>query len=330
MPSGRDIVDEYIPQMLDRCIECDGRVLIAEVNGEIVGFVTILTKVSSGDLEDGDLEYGLVSDVMVVERFRSQGLGRKLLEVQGGKAGGGVGGRFGQRAGEGKNIRMIKDYLKRIDQQQSALAVNSLNVTHADPGAELNEPRTDFSETGAWISAVVTDKDGKGKVKVKLPDSTTGFAVVARGVTKDTYVGEGTATLRTAKKLQVGVVAPPTLTEGDRATVTAHVHNLAGERLRVDLKLSANQAGKISEFDRSANLLKSQEREFPWALTAGSAADIRLEVLATGGAHQDALRGGIVGAAPIWWPPMQTTRRDRISIASTSIRSSTMPRRCDT
>ncbi|MEE9126307.1 MAG: alpha-2-macroglobulin family protein, partial [Planctomycetota bacterium] len=189
---------------------------------------------------------------------------------------------------------MIQDYLKRIEQQQSALAVNSLNVTHADPGAELNEPRTDFSETGAWISAVVTDKDGNAKVKVKLPDSTTGFAVVARGATKDTYVGEGTATLRTAKKLQVGVVAPPTLTEGDRAKVTVHVHNLAGERLRVDLKLSANQGGKISEFDRSANLLKSQEREFPWALTAGSAADIRLEVLATGGAHQDALRGGIV------------------------------------
>ncbi len=80
MLSGRDIVDEYIPQMLDRCIECDGRVLIAEINGEIAGFATILTKVSSGDLEDGDLEYGLVSDVMVVERFRSQGLGRKLLE----------------------------------------------------------------------------------------------------------------------------------------------------------------------------------------------------------------------------------------------------------
>lgn len=80
MPPGRDIVDEYIPQMLDRCIECDGRVLIAEINGEIAGFATILSKVSSGDLEDGDIEYGLVSDVMVVEKFRSRGLGRKLLE----------------------------------------------------------------------------------------------------------------------------------------------------------------------------------------------------------------------------------------------------------
>ncbi len=80
MPPGSDIVDEYIPQMLDRCIECDGRVLIAEVDGEIAGFATILTKVSSGELEDGDLEYGLVSDLMVVKRFRSQGLGRKLLE----------------------------------------------------------------------------------------------------------------------------------------------------------------------------------------------------------------------------------------------------------
>ena len=80
MPPGSDIVDEYIPQMLDRCIECDGRVLIAEVDGEIAGFATILTKVSSGELEDGDLEYGLVSDLMVVKRYRSQGLGRKLLE----------------------------------------------------------------------------------------------------------------------------------------------------------------------------------------------------------------------------------------------------------
>ena len=80
MPSGRDIVDEYIPQMLDRCIECDGKVLIAEIAGEFAGFATILTKVTSGELDDGDLEYGLVSDIVVLERFRAQGIGRKLLE----------------------------------------------------------------------------------------------------------------------------------------------------------------------------------------------------------------------------------------------------------
>ncbi len=80
MPSGQDIVDEYIPQMLDRCLECDGKVLIAEVAGEVAGFATILSKVSSEELEDGNLEYGLISDLVVVERFRAQGLGTKLLE----------------------------------------------------------------------------------------------------------------------------------------------------------------------------------------------------------------------------------------------------------
>ena len=80
MPTGHDIVDEYIPQMLDRCIESDGKVLIAEVAGEVAGFATVLSKVSSEELEDGNVEYGLISDLVVLERFRAQGLGTKLLE----------------------------------------------------------------------------------------------------------------------------------------------------------------------------------------------------------------------------------------------------------
>lgn len=80
MPPGSEIVDEYIPHMLDRCERCGGKILMAEVGREVAGFVTILTKVKSEELEDGDLEYGLVSELMVMERFRNQGLGRELLE----------------------------------------------------------------------------------------------------------------------------------------------------------------------------------------------------------------------------------------------------------
>ncbi len=80
MPSGADIVDEFIPKMLDRLSQSGGKILIAEVDGEVAGFATILISVSSDELEDGDVEYGLVSDLMVVEKFRQQGLGRKLLQ----------------------------------------------------------------------------------------------------------------------------------------------------------------------------------------------------------------------------------------------------------
>ena len=60
MPQGADIVDAYIPYMLNRCKKCNGNVFVADANGEVAGFTTILTKVKSDDLEDGDLEYGLI------------------------------------------------------------------------------------------------------------------------------------------------------------------------------------------------------------------------------------------------------------------------------
>jgi GNAT superfamily N-acetyltransferase len=79
LPTGSDIVDEYVPQMLMRCKDCDGKIFLAEVGGEIAGYVTILTKVSSGELEDGDIEYGLVADLLVRKNHRGSGIGRKLL-----------------------------------------------------------------------------------------------------------------------------------------------------------------------------------------------------------------------------------------------------------
>ncbi len=81
IPPGIDIVDDFIPRMLHRCRLCDGKILIAEVDGEVAGFATILSKVRNEEPEEGDFEYGLVSDLMVVERFRKQGLGRELLEA---------------------------------------------------------------------------------------------------------------------------------------------------------------------------------------------------------------------------------------------------------
>lgn len=80
MPPGADIVDAYVPHMLERCRQCEGKVLVAEVDGKVAGFATILTTVRSEEIDDGDLEYGLVSDLVILEKFRKLGLGRRLLE----------------------------------------------------------------------------------------------------------------------------------------------------------------------------------------------------------------------------------------------------------
>ncbi|HNP65918.1 MAG TPA: GNAT family N-acetyltransferase [Woeseiaceae bacterium] len=81
LPPGAAIVDEYVPQMLLRCKQAVGQILIAEIDAEVAGFVTVLTRVSSGEIEDGDIEYGLISDLVVAPRFRRQGLGKELLEA---------------------------------------------------------------------------------------------------------------------------------------------------------------------------------------------------------------------------------------------------------
>ena len=81
MPSGAEIVDAFIPQMLERCAKCDGIVLVAELDGDVAGFATILAKVESGEIEDGNIEYGLISDLIVAREFRERGIGRKLLNA---------------------------------------------------------------------------------------------------------------------------------------------------------------------------------------------------------------------------------------------------------
>ena len=81
MPTGAEIVGDYIPRMLFRCKHCNGAVLVAELNNEVAGFATILAKVRSEEIEDGDFEYGLVSDLVVSSNYRDQGIGKKLLEA---------------------------------------------------------------------------------------------------------------------------------------------------------------------------------------------------------------------------------------------------------
>jgi GNAT superfamily N-acetyltransferase len=79
MPPGAAIVEPYLAEMFKRCEECGGRILVAEIDGEVTAYVTILPKVTSEQVEDGDQEYGLISDLVVLEAYRGSGLGRKLL-----------------------------------------------------------------------------------------------------------------------------------------------------------------------------------------------------------------------------------------------------------
>lgn len=78
-PAGDEIANAYISDALTDCADCHGRIFVAEEKGEIAGYATVLAKVHSGSLDDGDLEYAYLADLVVRAGYRGRGIGRELI-----------------------------------------------------------------------------------------------------------------------------------------------------------------------------------------------------------------------------------------------------------
>jgi len=76
---GDSMAAGYLAQILDRCREHAGTILVAECSGAIAGFAAILTRVPFESLDDPPGEYAIVTDLVVREAFRRRGLGAALL-----------------------------------------------------------------------------------------------------------------------------------------------------------------------------------------------------------------------------------------------------------
>lgn len=100
-------------------------------------------------------------------------------------------------------------------------------------GRDLNQmvasapPRTYFPTLAYWNPCITTDAAGKASVKIVMPDSSTKWKFIARGVTKETLVGGGDAEVISKHFFFAEAVLPPTLLEGDTFQPQARVHCLA-------------------------------------------------------------------------------------------------------
>jgi ribosomal protein S18 acetylase RimI-like enzyme len=80
-PEGSTIADEYLDRMFARCRKWDGKVFVAEVAGQAVGFVCVWAKVPPEEPNDDPSEYAFVSDLVVLPGHRRRGVGRELLAM---------------------------------------------------------------------------------------------------------------------------------------------------------------------------------------------------------------------------------------------------------
>src|SRR5687768_7004512 len=77
--TGEAMADAYCAQMHDRCRRAAGRIFVAERDGAVVGFVTVLAREPFTELDEPSGTYAFISDLAVLAPHRKQGIGRALL-----------------------------------------------------------------------------------------------------------------------------------------------------------------------------------------------------------------------------------------------------------
>jgi GNAT superfamily N-acetyltransferase len=71
----------YREHLLAKCHESAGRIFVAEMEGDIVGFVCVLARADSGSLTEKFREHAYVTDLVVLPAHRGTGIGHNLLRT---------------------------------------------------------------------------------------------------------------------------------------------------------------------------------------------------------------------------------------------------------
>ncbi len=164
--------------------------------------------------------------------------------------GGGAGGKFGGRFGGKRNLRAAGGMARR--------ALDELD-----------------SDTLVWVPAIVTDADGRAEVRVTVPDRSTQWRLIARGVGADTLVGGAEGALTTRAEVHLELRVPQGLAAGDRPSPTVVLHDAVGRTGPCTVTLTLATADSRTSWTRTLDLDGPGIREVPFpeveGLVAGTA-----------------------------------------------------------
>jgi ribosomal protein S18 acetylase RimI-like enzyme len=77
-PEGKAIIDEYVRYLETQCATHDGRVIVAESTGEIVGFVCVAAA-TRNDSPDDPATFAWIHDIFVRAAHRRRGVATALM-----------------------------------------------------------------------------------------------------------------------------------------------------------------------------------------------------------------------------------------------------------
>ena len=135
--------------------------------------------------------------------------------------------------GTWSNLNLKRELGTRWDVEKAAALVESLT----EAGAVLL-PQLSPHETGYWNPSIATDALGKATVTFTMPERSTAWQLLAKGVTVETLSGEALHELAVSKSLFGQLKLPAALTDGDKVKLGASVHNSLLEEGQIEVTLT--------------------------------------------------------------------------------------------
>ncbi|MGE3766831.1 MAG: alpha-2-macroglobulin, partial [Kofleriaceae bacterium] len=127
------------------------------------------------------------------------------------------------------------------------------------------EARKDFRPVAVFSPMLHTDKDGKARVTVKMPDNLTRYRIVALATANMRWFGKAENVIVAQRLINARTIAPRFLTQGDRFSLPILVQNLASTPREIDVAV------------RAANLVASGPQGKHVTLAAGQRAEVRFD-----------------------------------------------------
>jgi uncharacterized protein YfaS (alpha-2-macroglobulin family) len=156
---------------------------------------------------------------------------------------------------------------------------------------DLAQPtiRKEFKDTAFWQPSVMTGRDGRATVTVKLPDNLTTWRATARGVTADTRVGVARQKVISRKDVIMRLETPRFFTQGDTVTLSGIVHNYLKENKSTQISLSVSGARLLSPAQQTVTIQKQGEHRIDWQISAPQTGEVRLLAKALTNTESDAV-----------------------------------------
>ncbi len=233
----------------------------------------------------------------------------------GGMGGGAAfgGGGFGGGMGDARR-RNLPPNLRReaVDFQldKAWLALNGTQRQDVRLGRKLREesvrrddgarPDLPPHETGYWNPALVTDVDGKATLTFALPDRSTGWSLLAVGVTADTLAGEAQHDFAVRKDFFGQLKLAAAFADGDSAEIEASVHNNVLDEGEVDVALTVRIGERSTTERKKLEIVKTGTQDLTFAQTfslpddgiasGDSGAVAEFELIVSAGKYRDVVR----------------------------------------